>query len=317
MGAVLSGTAGSRHVRESKYAEGQPSEAQKPELHKPDMSSTASSSASTLIQSYDNDSAQGGGSEDALQVTVYHGADIAVHEATTTWRESASKMLCCLSSATTYFQRSVRSQSALWGSSSALQAITRRLSRDLLGPIPQHCVDRVTVVLDLDETLVHSSFTPTDNPDFVTTIEVENTLMAVHVNTRPWLEHFLKQVVQHFEVVVFTASVEPYADAVLAHIDPQGTLHGRLYRGSCVLHGGTYVKDLSRLGRDVARTVLVDNSSASALFQPENLVLSDTWMDDPYDMGLLQILKVLMSIRECADVRLALPAAQIAAGYTT
>lgn len=117
-------------------------------------------------------------------------------------------------------------------------------------------------------------------------------------------------------MAIFTASVEPYADAVLAEIDPQGTLHGRLYRGSCVLHSGVYVKDLSRLGRDVSRTVLVDNSSASALFQPENLILSETWVDDPYDTGLLQILKVLMTLRDCADVRLALPAAQIASGYT-
>lgn len=124
------------------------------------------------------------------------------------------------------------------------------------------------------------------------------------------------QVVQNFEVVIFTASVESYADAVLAQIDPNGTIHSRLCRGSCVLHGGAYIKDLSRLGRDVGRTVLVDNSTASGLFQPENLIVSDTWIDDPSDMGLIQILRVLMNLRECVDVRLALPAAQIAAGYT-
>lgn len=125
-----------------------------------------------------------------------------------------------------------------------------------------------------------------------------------------------EQVVRNFEVIIFTASVEQYADAVLAQIDPLGTLHGRLYRGSCVLHSGAYVKDLSRLGRDVSRTVLVDNSSVSALFQPENLILSDTWIDDPSDTGLLQIYKVLMNLLDSDDVRLALPAAQIAAGYT-
>lgn len=122
--------------------------------------------------------------------------------------------------------------------------------------------------------------------------------------------------VKHFEVVVFTASVEPYADAVLAHIDPQQRIHGRLYRGSCVLHAGSYVKDLSRLGRDVGRTVLVDNSTASGLFQPENLLVSDTWIEDPSDVGLLDILRVLMTLRDCDDVRMALPSALVATGYS-
>lgn len=46
----------------------------------------------------------------------------------------------------------------------------------------------------------------------------------------------------------------------------------RLFRESCVYHGGNYVKDLNKLGRDLQKIVIVDNSPASYIFHPENAV---------------------------------------------
>lgn len=48
--------------------------------------------------------------------------------------------------------------------------------------------------------------------------------------------------------------------------------HARLFREACVLHNGSYVKDLNRLGRDLRRVIIVDNSPASYAFHPENAV---------------------------------------------
>jgi hypothetical protein len=50
----------------------------------------------------------------------------------------------------------------------------------------------------------------------------------------------------------------------------------RLFRESCVYHGGNYVKDLNKLGRDLQKIVIVDNSPASYIFHPENAVSSAT-----------------------------------------
>lgn len=55
-------------------------------------------------------------------------------------------------------------------------------------------------------------------------------------------------------------------------LDKWGAFRARLFRESCVFHRGNYVKDLSRLGRDLTRIIIVDNSPASYVFHPDNAV---------------------------------------------
>lgn len=55
-------------------------------------------------------------------------------------------------------------------------------------------------------------------------------------------------------------------------LDRCGVFRARLFRESCVFHQGCYVKDLSRLGRDLRKTLILDNSPASYIFHPENAV---------------------------------------------
>lgn len=70
---------------------------------------------------------------------------------------------------------------------------------------------KVTLVLDLDETLVHSSFRPVPNPDFVIPVEIEGKIVDVYVLKRPHMDQFMAAVGGRFEVVVFTASLSKYA----------------------------------------------------------------------------------------------------------
>lgn len=63
-----------------------------------------------------------------------------------------------------------------------------------------------------------------------------------------------------------------YADPVADLLDKWGAFRARLFRESCVFHRGNYVKDLSRLGRDLRRIIIVDNSPASYIFHPDNAV---------------------------------------------
>jgi carboxy-terminal domain RNA polymerase II polypeptide A small phosphatase len=167
------------------------------------------------------------------------------------------------------------------------------------------------------ETLLHSSFAPISNADFVVPVDVDGVTMDVYVTTRPWLRYFLQQLSFYFEVVVFTASLPRYADSVLDYIDTSSTIHSRLYRESCVLHDGCYVKDLTRLGRPIERVAIVDNSAHSYMFQPTNAIPSINYIDDPFDNGLLYILDVLLRVKDAHDIRLALPGARVAAQYMT
>jgi hypothetical protein len=121
----------------------------------------------------------------------------------------------------------------------------------------------------------------------------------VYVLKRPHVDEFLQRMGELFECVLFTASlakVSPqpgvwdrcspgslpalgrpsfylqYADPVADLLDKWGAFRARLFRESCVFHRGNYVKDLSRLGRDLRRVLILDNSPASYVFHPDNAV---------------------------------------------
>ena len=86
-----------------------------------------------------------------------------------------------------------------------------------------------------------------------------------------------------FEITVFTASLSKYADPLLDLLDPENVIRARLFREACVYHEGNYVKDLSLIGRPTESSIIVDNSPASFLFQPENALLCETFIDDKND----------------------------------
>jgi len=92
----------------------------------------------------------------------------------------------------------------------------------LMAPMPPEMKGRKTLVLDLDETLVHSSFRPVPGPDFIISIELDGVTHRVYVQKRPGVDHFLEEMGSKFEVVVFTASLDKYANPVLDILDPKG-----------------------------------------------------------------------------------------------
>lgn len=172
----------------------------------------------------------------------------------------------------------------------------------LLGPLPAEMKNRKTLVLDLDETLVHSSFKPIPNADFVISIELDSVTHRVYVRKRPGVDEFMRVVGEIFEVVVFTASLSKYADPLLDILDKHKVVHTRLFREACVLHYGNYVKDLSHLGREMSHTVIIDNSPYSYMFQPQNAIPIISWFHDKSDRQLYELLPFLQSLQHVNDV---------------
>jgi RNA polymerase II subunit A small phosphatase-like protein len=188
-------------------------------------------------------------------------------------------------------------------SSSITSNPSRHQSGDyLLPPLLPEDIGKKTLVLDLDETLVHSSFKPINNADFIIPVEIEDQTHQVYVVKRPGVDKFLTRVGELFEVVVFTASLAKYADPVLDLLDKYRVTRARLFREACVNHKGNFVKDLSRLGRELKSTIIIDNSPASYMFHPQHAVPIDSWFDDMNDTELLDLISFLEDLTKVADV---------------
>ncbi len=91
-------------------------------------------------------------------------------------------------------------------------------------------------------------------------------------------------------------------------LDQENTIAYRLYRQHALPSGQFFIKDLSRLGRDLSRTLIVDNVAENFQRQPDNGVFIRTWIDDPSDNALEELAPLLKEIvvRGVTDVRDAL-----------
>ncbi|AOA63941.1 Phosphatase associated protein [Komagataella phaffii CBS 7435] len=163
----------------------------------------------------------------------------------------------------------------------------------LLNPAPSNLKKRKCLILDLDETLVHSSFKYIRQCDFVIPVEIENQVHNVYVIKRPGVDQFLKRCGELYEVVVFTASVSRYGDPLLDILDQHKSIHHRLFRESCYNYQGNYIKNLSQIGRPLEDLIIIDNSPASYIFHPQHSVPVSSWFSDTHDSELIDLLPFL------------------------
>eukprot|EP00041_Stephanoeca_diplocostata_P026374 m.710011 g.710011 ORF g.710011 m.710011 type:complete len:326 (+) comp22949_c0_seq4:1017-1994(+) len=175
--------------------------------------------------------------------------------------------------------------------------------------LPKKACDdnKLTLVLDLDETLVHCSLAEMEDADHKFYVTVDDVKHLVFARFRPHVAEFLQRVADMYEVVLFTASRKDYANKVLELLDVHKTLiQHRLFRMHCVCLDGTYVKDLRVLGRSLKHTLIVDNSPQAYALQLSNGVPIESWYDDRGDVELLTLLPFLedLATSKCADVRI-------------
>ena len=113
---------------------------------------------------------------------------------------------------------------------------------------------------------------------------------------------------KYYELVIFTAGVQSYADWAIDQISCSDLIAHRLYRQHALPCREFYIKDLSRIGREIQYTIIVDNIAENFLLQPENGICIKSWYEDESDTALMQLAPLLLSIVEqnVKDVRLAL-----------
>lgn len=141
----------------------------------------------------------------------------------------------------------------------------------------------LTLVLDLDETLVHYNQISDSNGEFF---------------IRPDSQNFLIDLSQYYEIVIFTAAVKSYADWIIDRIDLKSSVAHRLYRCSTKQQKGVFIKDLSKIGRDLAKTIIVDNNPENFQYQVENGIFIKSWYNDPNDTALKELAKLLIYVAQ-------------------
>ena len=149
-----------------------------------------------------------------------------------------------------------------------------------------------TLVLDLDETIIHCL----DQQEITPLI-------------RPGTEEFLRELSPYYEIVIFTASVREYADEILDMIDKEKKwIQHRLYREHTTVLKRTYLKDLNKLGRDLNKVIIIDNACDNFQLQTDNGIFINTWIDDKKDKVLFNLIPILKEIvvKKIKDVRKAL-----------
>ena len=174
--------------------------------------------------------------------------------------------------------------------------------------LPPNLTSKKTLVLDLDETLVHSQFGPFEIPsDVVINIEIENELHDIHVLIRPGVKEFLEKMSQIYEIVIFTASISKYAGPLLDILDKDKFCNYRLFREHCTLINTSFAKDLKKLGRNLKDVIIVDNSPMAYLLNTENGIPILTWFDNKNDKELYKISPLLEFLSQVNDVREYIP----------
>ena len=150
-----------------------------------------------------------------------------------------------------------------------------------------------TLVLDLDETIVHFKI----NPD----LENEGVLKV-----RPGIHEFLETLGKVYEIIVFTAATKEYADILIDEVEENKIYFDyRLYRQHTVIIDNDFVKDLTRLGRPLDKIIIVDNMPQNFRLQKENGInIRAFWGEDKNDTALIELMPILLNIaKEGGDVR--------------
>ena len=123
---------------------------------------------------------------------------------------------------------------------------------------------------------------------------------------RPGVREFLREMAPIYELVLFTAGMKQYADAVMERVDVDGLVRHRLYRDACRLHQGGLVKDLGLLGRSLRDVVIVDNSPHSYVLHPSNALPIPSFFHDRDDRHLHDLSPFLSLVAHLHDVTHAL-----------
>lgn len=175
----------------------------------------------------------------------------------------------------------------------------QNLFKPSLFKVPAAIPGKKTLVLDLDETLIHSSTFP-PHPD----VESFQNSQGLYIHLRPGLKEFLNFAMQNYEVFIFTYGEKHYANEIIDQICPELEDNHKLFRENCSILHGKIIKNLKLLKRKFDNIILIDdNSDCTNKFKNNSIPISP-WKGASTDRTLKNIEDdILIKCLEVNDVR--------------
>lgn len=181
-----------------------------------------------------------------------------------------------------------------------------------LPPQPENVIrnrlinSRKILVLDLDETLIHTfDQNPPDDCVCVNASIFNQTERTIHFKVRPYCYEFLHKMSKYYELCVFTAGHSTYANPIINYLDPSCSLFKqRFFNDSCTQISQFMLKNLNILNCNLKDIVIVDNTALCFGFQKENGVPVVCYNGESTDIELIGLARFLVHLSGCDDVRL-------------
>jgi Dullard-like phosphatase family protein len=168
---------------------------------------------------------------------------------------------------------------------------------------------KYTLVLDMDETLIHFLYKDKEKNNIIkfNSFEANDILQLGMFLLRPFIFEFFEELKNLYEIIIFTNGTKEYCDRILELIDPNHCyIKYRLYRKHSILKNkNIYLKDLSLLGRDIDKIIIVDNLEQNYELQKDNGIPITSWKGDINDTALKNLIPILKLIvqKKVDDVR--------------
>jgi Dullard-like phosphatase family protein len=181
-----------------------------------------------------------------------------------------------------------------------------------------------TLVLDLDETLIYTSFEPSINSDLCFEIDLnineqpkyskvnsliknKTILTKVYLSKRPHLEQFLSELNPFYEICIFSASSQKYASYIIDIIDKNRIISKKFFREDCIHLDNSetfsYIKDLEKINKNYNDIIIIDDNFSSFILQEENGIPIKPFRGDKNDIELLKLIPILKNLSGFYNVR--------------
>ena len=148
---------------------------------------------------------------------------------------------------------------------------------------------------------------PCNNKNYTLVLDITNTLINIKYadpqgqilipNLRPGIFSFLNAVKPLYELVAFSSETKEFSDVILNEIEKNKKFFDfKLYKDHCTLYKNRFVKDITKLGRDIRKIIVVDDDENNFVLNKENGIKIKSFLgeENNTDTALFELKKILI-----------------------